>query len=268
MKMDVKFTDVQRTEEPIYDKTSQVATQQAIQQISEKYDSLGLLKEKMETLSVASVESGDGRSAYPPPDEVSDQDVMQVEMFFQSQKTSVFVCPSLVNLYLTEPTNVGEEPQWTLKCTGIPVLLLDKGDTRPRNQRRIQLVLAERGTGFVLWKDVIDNLTNYSARDDNFHRFYLSWDHRCQAGLSFDNCDAAKELLKRIEVLTSDPSNISLSGPSSKHRKQPKKTLQRVKLPKKADISQPCCFQHVTRVDLGDKANYFSLSTLTPEGNL
>lgn len=58
---------------------------------------------------------------------------------------------------------------WQLKFTGIPVVLLDTGATKSRTQRRIQLILAERGTGFTLWRDTIDNLSNYEV---NFH-FYI-----------------------------------------------------------------------------------------------
>lgn len=247
-------------EEPIYDEArTKTDMKKAVEIITEKYDSLCQLLSPAETASLAS----DASSSHA--DEISDQDLMQVEMFFQSHKTTVYVCPSLVNLYIRGPISSDEEdPVWQLSATGIPVLLLDSGNSRARTQRRIQIVLSERGTGFMLWRDVIDHLSNYKSPASSFHTFFLSSDHRCLAGLSFDNPDAAKQMLDKVELLTSDPANISLSGPSSKlHKKNKKKKVERTKMPKKADISQPCCFQHVTSVDMGDKSHLYSLSTYT-----
>lgn len=276
----------------------------AIQKITEKYDSLGKLRSSMEKLDLNEDEpvqykqinnekedfyylqmkigsqpdltiENDG---YYTHDELSEQDLLQVETFFRSHKTMVYVCPTITNLYvsaieintLSPNAKTGSprsQSQWQLTHTGIPVLLLDSGETRSRTKRRIQIVLAEKGTGFLLWKDTIDNLTNYKAVDNHFHTMFLSVDHRKMIGLSFNNASAAREFYERIEVLTSDPANISLSGPNSKAAKKAaskkKKKVEKIKLPKKTDISQPCCFQHVTKVDLGDKEQFVTLATLT-----
>lgn len=212
--------------------------------------------------------------------ELSDQDLLQVEIFFRSQKTSVYVCPTLADLYLStieistlSPANKQHpssrtQTNWQLRHTGIPVLLLDSGESRSRTKRRIQIVLAEKGTGFLLWRDTIDNLTNYKAIDNHFHTMFMSSDHRKMVGLSFSNVSAAREFYDKVETLTSDPANISLSGPNSKAAKKTaakkkKKGDKKIKLPTKMDISQPCCFQHVTKVDLGDKDHFVTLATLT-----
>ena len=107
-----------------------------------------------------------------------------------------------------------ENPNWSLKFTGIPVLVHDLGDTRSRNKRQIQMCLIEKGTGFVLWKDVIDHLTKYQVSADFlFHTMHLSTDHSQKIGLSFDASPEAREFYDWLSVLTSDPANISLSGP-------------------------------------------------------
>lgn len=62
-----------------------------------------------------------------------------------------------------QPAAAAGLTDWQLKYTGIPVVLLDMGATKSRTQRRIQLILAERGTGFTLWRDTIDNLSNYEV---------------------------------------------------------------------------------------------------------
>jgi len=243
-----------KKDEPVYEDASKLIQKAAVQRINDKYDSLGRLRSQTDLEEETELE------VVP----ITDHDLMQIEMFFQSHKTSVFVCPSLVNAYIAGPLTSGEPPSWELKYTGLLVLLLDRGETRARTRRQIRLVVAERGTGFMLWEDVIDNLSNYSAPNPTFHNMYLSVDHTRMVGFSFDDPVAAGELLARIEVLTSDPANIALSGPSSKSKKKKKKCKpEKTRLPRKADISLPCCFQHVTRVDIGDKPHLFSLSTMT-----
>lgn len=175
----------------------------------------------------------------------------------QSVHFQVFVCNSLANLYFSETSNEGS---WDLRYTGIPVVLLDSGETRSRNKRRIKILLAERGTCFTLWQDTIDNLSAYKVAGHAFHTMFLSSDHRKIIGLSFDCPEAAHELWLHIERLTSNPENISLSVPGAKTKKVKKISYPR--LPEKSTISQPCCFQHVTSVDLNDKSRYFSMQTL------
>ena len=75
------------------------------------------------------------------------------------------------------------------------------------------MALAERGTGFALWKDVVDNLTDYKQMASTFHTLYLSCDHRQMAGLSFDCPQAAEAFGRQMAAITSDPLNIALSAP-------------------------------------------------------
>lgn len=254
----------------------------AVKFIMEKYDSLRCLNSQMDNIHISS-DSGDSIKKVPIDDfsgepeedyeendvengELSEQDIIQVEVFFRSHKTYVSVCRCLANLYFSSSDN-SQERVWKLARTGIPVLLLDKGETRARNKRMLQIVLAEKGSGFVLWKDIIDNLSNYTAEESStFHTMYLSSDHRKMAGLSFDVLEAAEKFLKEIELLTSDPLNISLSVPKQKKKKQKAAKKEKVKQPRKCDISTPCCFQHVTNVALDDKKKLFSMATLVSPG--
>ncbi|XP_054262075.1 uncharacterized protein LOC128987905 [Macrosteles quadrilineatus] len=191
--------------------------------------------------------------------DLTDHERAQVESCFRGLKTQVFVCGSLANLYLGSASNPGP---WELHYTGIPVVLLDYGETRSRNKRRIQILLAERGTCFTLWSDTIDNLSSYKVSGTAFHTMCLSSDHTKLVGLSFDCVEAAKEMWQHIERLTSDPENISLSVP--KKGKKMKKKVPVQPLPQKSHISQPCCFQHITSVEPGDRTRYYSLQTLLP----
>lgn len=52
--------------------------------------------------------------------------------------------------------------------------MLDKGSARSRSTPRVTFILAERGTCFALWKDTIDNLSNYKISGPTFHTMCLS----------------------------------------------------------------------------------------------
>ena len=175
----------------------------------------------------------------------------------------MFACGSLANLYIGSTSNEG---QWELSHMGIPVLVLDSGETRSRTKRRIQIVLAERGTCFTLWQDTIDNLSSYRVAGQAFHTMHLSSDHSVLVGLSFDSASAADEMWSHVERLTACPENISLSVPGRRGRR-PRQTAKPKPqpLPAKTHISQPCYFQHVTNVDAADRMRYLSLRALVPE---
>ncbi|XP_052865456.1 uncharacterized protein LOC128271838 isoform X2 [Anopheles cruzii] len=183
---------------------------------------------------------------------ITDYERAQIESFFSGLGTEVYVSSSLANLY----ERVGKE-DWRLVFTGIPVLLHDKGSTRSRCTPRVTFVLAERGTCFALWKDTIDNLSDYKVAAAAFHTMCLSADHRKVIGFSFDSNQAAREMWVRVEELTSNPENIALSAPGRKRKTQ--KRAKPIVLPPKSQISQPCQFNHVTSVTTSDTPRYFSL---------
>jgi hypothetical protein len=94
------------------------------------------------------------------------------------------------------------------------------------------------------------HLTAYKAPHANFHTLHLSTDHTQIAGLSFDDKKAASEFVKKYLEYTSDPDDelLKLSKGKKKKVKQEKQKTK-FKPPKKTEISQPCCFVHVTKLD-------------------
>lgn len=212
-----------------------------------------------------------------PSTYLDENEIYQIERFYMAHKTFVYVSRCMANLYFTksELTSDGHNSsprshEWQLERTGVPVIIFDKGETKARSKRLLQLCLAERGTGFNLWSDVIDNLTDYKAMHPCFHTLYLSSDHRKMAGLSFDSNDAAKLFLHQIEAITSDPINIALSGPKRVNKKENKskskgKRATIFKLPSKEAISSPCLFQHVINVDIKDFDKLYSIASLVPQ---
>uniref|UniRef100_U5ES45 Putative misexpression suppressor of ras 3 n=1 Tax=Corethrella appendiculata TaxID=1370023 RepID=U5ES45_9DIPT len=192
---------------------------------------------------------------------ITEYERSQIESFFSGLGTEVFVSSSLANLY----ESVGKE-NWRLVYTGIPVLLHDKGCTRSRCTPRVTFVLAERGTCFALWKDTIDNLSDYKVAAAAFHTMCLSSDHRKLIGFSFDSNQAAREIWMCVEKLISNPENIALSMPGRK-RKQQQKRNKNIVLPPKSQISHPCQFHHVTSVTRNDTQRFFSLQAFVTPPN-
>ncbi|CAA3006380.1 Hypothetical predicted protein [Olea europaea subsp. europaea] len=195
-----------------------------------------------------------------PKELLSEQEVHAIEHFLKSHRSSVYVCGCMANLYFTKTHLVdngraskASNSEWKLNKTGVPVLIFDSGLAKNRQKKRLSISLTERGSGFVLWSDTIDHLSNYRAfspslhsidgqlhseeslgqqanrqiarrrRDrnhpedtcDSFHVMYLSSNHRIMVGLSFDDPICARLFLAQIELVCSDPSNISLTGPKS-----------------------------------------------------
>lgn len=83
--------------------------------------------------------------------EIGEVEQRKIEMFFRGLRTELWVSSSLANLYVGQKGKEG----WDYKHTGVPLLVLESGDTKSRSKRRIQIILAERGTCFPLWKDTI-----------------------------------------------------------------------------------------------------------------
>ena len=232
-----------------------------IRRITEKYDSLGNLSSSSRS-SLGSPTIASPTFGSPIKDNsfvfadvvarkfregVTEQDLLQVETFYRSHKTEVYASGCLANVYFGSNKLSFASDQWTFTCTGIPVLVLDSGEHL--RERRLYLIVAEKGTGFTLWKDVIDNLTGYKAPNSNFHTLHLSTDHTKLAGLSFDDAGCASEFFSHILRLTSDPNDELLKIGKQKKKKSVKEKKGKVKLPKKTEISQPCCFVHVTKLD-------------------
>lgn len=249
------------TENVIVQNVNENDMKDGIRRITEKYDSIGNLSSSSRS-SLGSPTVGSPAVGSPSKDSafvfadvvarkfregVTEQDLLQVETFYRSHKTEVYVSGCLANMYFGSTKTSFANDQWTFTCTGIPVLVLDSGEHL--RERKLHIVIAEKGTGFTLWKDVIDNLTGYKAPTSNFHTLHLSTDHTKLAGLSFDDAGCASEFFSHIIRLTSDPTDDLLRIGKQKKKKSVKEKKRKNKLPKKTEISQPCCFVHVTKLD-------------------
>ncbi len=222
---------------------------------------------------------------------LTEAEVLQVEMFYRSHKTEVWVSQCTAHLHLgsvkittsitpklsdkkIKHSQQAAQPRisselvenWKYVKMGVPVFLLDTGATRNRD-RKMYIILAEKGTGFTLWRDKLDHLSAYRASTAVFHTLHLSGDHNNMAGLSFDDAHAATEFLARWRAIVSNPKDdiLNLSGKNKKRKKdENKKQKGKFKAPSKSAISTPCCFTHVTKLDRTDGMNI--LGTKGPRG--
>ncbi|XP_059165467.1 uncharacterized protein LOC131948026 [Physella acuta] len=217
--------------------------------------------------------TGNSTFVLPLVEGLNDEDIIQVEMFYRSHKSEIRVCRSLANLYVSVP-KLHERPKviqlmektcrapppaekaldpldfskddWEFSKTGVPVLVLDTG--QHVRERRLTILLAEKGTGFTLWQDQVNHLTRYSTPHTNFHTITISTDSTRLVGLSFDDGNAAADFADAVRKLISNSDDDMLKL-GKKKKKKKEKDKQKAKPPKKVDISQPCCFVHVTKLE-------------------
>lgn len=183
------------------------------------------------------------------PIAVTDQDVRQIESLFSSLKTKVFVCPALSNLYFATLQDMANLGGWELATSGFPTLVMTKSSNMNLQERTLQLCIAERGTGFVLWKDTLNVQSNYKAPGKNFHTLTVSKDHKKIAGLSFDDQSAACQLQATVEAWIKDVTPEETTGKKKKKDKKRAPKPSKSKPLNKHTISQPCCFEHITQLD-------------------
>uniref|UniRef100_A0A915KSQ5 Uncharacterized protein n=1 Tax=Romanomermis culicivorax TaxID=13658 RepID=A0A915KSQ5_ROMCU len=101
---------------------------------------------------------------------------------------------------------------WTFVATGVPTLVYDKGTSFCRRRKKLQLVLANCRTGFLIFAQNITDRSYYRKTEDLFHTFVLDivdkFDqknpirHRSSyrsAGLRFDRIESAQEFFEQIQ---------------------------------------------------------------------
>ncbi len=199
---------------------------------------------------------------FPEPPETASSgglvrgDVARLEMFYRSRECQVAVCQCMADMFIgtLSVKEIGGVKDWKHEHTGVPVFVLNTGQAQRR--RELFLVLAERDTGFPLWQDKINYLTNYAALGSATHIFNLSSSLSKVAKLHMFSEDAAQTFMETYRGLTADPDDELWKVSSQKSSKKGKKaTTKRRKSIKKEDISQPCNFIHVTRIDPSQAAS-------------
>lgn len=183
---------------------------------------------------------------------LSAKEISLIQSSFSSLRSELFVCPGLVTLYTQS-----QEQDMNLvsrECL-VPVLLLNMGGSRAREQRGVELVLADRRTGLAILRDKLDTLSDYRSEEsgESIHRWHYSRDHSVVLGLVWRSAHLARQFLHRVQELMDHPENVGLSGPAktkSKNCKKTKNWKQRRRIADKCEISSPCGFQHNVSLSL------------------
>ena len=209
-----------------------------------------------------------------PRTALSDGELTQIDLFYRSYKSCVYVCTCMATLSFSRPVltvsakskltpkllDEYDDGVWACVRTGIPVIVRDNGDGRRR--RRVYVLLAERGTGFELWRAPLDRLADYTATVASIpaggspssacsqHTMRLSVDDRMSvtARLAFDDQAGADEFHRQLIRLATAADDAATAAGGQRKKKPHQKGVGSIS---KTAISQPCCFSHVTRLERG-----------------
>lgn len=198
----------------------------------------------------------------PPSTLFSPSEVLRVESAYRSIGTQVFACRCLCELYITTAERLAKLEDWILFQHGSPVWLLNSGEN-PKRHSRLSLVVAEYGSGFPVWQDVISGHSDVKQAREQHITFRLS-DKATLAVLRFNNLQASKEFFSYYTSIRNDTRYKHLFSKSASRSASCGSMLSgRKKLPlhvNKSSISNPCQFQHITSLQLKDRARLTSLS--------
>ena len=193
---------------------------------------------------------------------LSTNEILKIESSYRSIGTQVYACRCLCDLYVTTAERLGKLEDWILFQHGSPVWLLNSG-TNLKRHPRLSLIIAEYGSGFPIWQDIINGYSDVKQAREQHITFRLS-DKTTLAVLRFKNLAASKEFFSyyisirndhRYKHLFSNGHNRSSSCGASLNNKR--KSQQHVN---KSSISNPCQFQHITSLQAKDRVRLTSLN--------
>ncbi|KFD55235.1 hypothetical protein M513_03876 [Trichuris suis] len=110
-----------------------------------------------------------GSGSWTPADsrlELPEEEVFKVELMYSSRTSQAFVCPCLANLYRygrDDGDTNGSSDDWILFATGVPLLVVDSG-APSQSVAKLQIRLAELGTGFTLWRQPVSPFTRLKSQ--------------------------------------------------------------------------------------------------------
>jgi len=157
---------------------------------------------------------------------LSNAELFQIDLFYRSRLTLVHVCPCPALLYFARAAGSGGggSSSWRYAAAGVPVIVVDT-----LRAPRLHVVVAERGTGFELWRHgLTDGVQQYTAGETStsgggaaFHTLRLpSGD---AARLCFDDAASAGEFHRQLLRLD----ELYSTGGTGSRNKKGRKTASR-----------------------------------------
>ena len=180
---------------------------------------------------------------------LSDKDIFKIKLSLSCLSNRVVVCPSVSNLYMWEqPTRAREPNQWKYVRSGVPVLVVNSGESGARNPKGLSICLVDRESGFATWKEPLSSASSYKEQQKNFHTLTLSGASSTMAGLRFNDELAACNFVKEVEVALQDSVHVTSSPELNKVESSHHSRFRKFRKLKKTEISSPCLFSHVTSI--------------------
>ena len=203
-------------------------------------------------------------------------DRARIELFYRSLDAVIYVCSSLADLFVgaVATTSANDDGSggchWVHTHTGVPVWVMNSGAGTRR--RELTVVLAERETGYPLWSDKINYLSNFRQLDDGggVQVLRVSGSLSRMVRLDVFRRRSADEFHSRFLQLTADSnddlwkiSEMENAGARRRRRRKDNAGKKQNRM-SKSTISQPCNVVHVTRIDVRDANFRAAFSDLLP----
>ncbi len=214
------------------------------------------------SLKISTVEPQAGEEVVSMSSALTPRDIARIDLFYHGRDTEIIVAGCVADLTFGSAVSSGSEEveNWSpVINTGVPLFILNTG--KGTRRRELLITLAERETGFPLWSDKINYLSNFRESEPLKYVMQLHNNLRKVAGLKFYSEEHAKDFVKRFKEITANPNDELWKVSCGKMGKQKKRSksfnLKRSKPKKssKTQISVPCNFSHITNVDPQDVAS-------------
>ena len=168
--------------------------------------------------------------------------IERIESLYSSMGSHVYVCPSLVRLFLLTDLQVCSLEQWQLLHRGYPIWLFNTG-LNPRRSSELRLLIVDEKTGFILWSDRINSISNILQPTHCTLAFRHS-SNRSSIMLRFETIDE-KFFTRFYSYFKQNQyhSERNCSSPTTTKKKIGKRLI------KKSDISPPCHFKHFNHIE-------------------
>ncbi|CAF0770050.1 unnamed protein product [Didymodactylos carnosus] len=208
---------------------------------------------------------------------VNDQDVCTIESSYKSIGSKVFSCKCIVELFITTSERLSKLEDWIFFQRGLPIWLFNTG-INPKRMKCLSIVLTEKGSGFPIWQDIITYKSDVKYARDQHITFRLS-DQKTLAVLRFTDLQQSKKFFNYYLQLKNDQQHMDLFQSHVKKLSSQSRnrylTIDRNnrsascgavlnKRVSKSSISNPCHFQHITRIQLSDRKILTTLSKCLP----
>ena len=162
--------------------------------------------------------------------------IERIQSLYASMGSHIYVSPSLVRLFLLTDLQVCSLEQWKLLHRGYPIWLYNTG-LNPRRTSELRLIIVDEKTGFILWSDRINSISNILQPTHCTLAFRHS-SNRSSIMLRFETIDE--------KFFTRFYSYFKQNQYHLEHQSS-KKCSKR--LIKKSDISPPCHFKHFNHIE-------------------